>query len=284
MASCSGKTGLHMDPSCFAAKADHVSPRRWSWLPYPENQVGPPAERFAGLTTHMQLWPASVAFAKWLEARQGALGLTKPSVRILELGAGIGWLGHMLATNLGPSAEIVLTDRADCVEAMKADMHDAGRVRMEAMEWEDFDVGSKPGETALPPRPSSASAFNLVIGADLAWSTSTAENLPCAIHALLAHADSVGARTTVLYAHWFRSQKSFKVFCSTCETLGLFVQDCTDTVVEDEVAVTADLVLETEDTDVGESDDDHDCFSLIFDGASDAEDRIFKVYRISLKQ
>jgi len=252
--------------------------------------VGPPAERFDGRTTHMKLWLASVSFTKWLEARQGALGLTNPTVRILELGSGIGWLGQMLAANLGPRAEIVLTDLPYCIETLKAEwpveqaaLQNTCKVRIEAMDWSDFDL-SKPGATPSPPQPSSATTFDLVVGADLVWTTPTARMLPCAMHALLASAGSASAQTTLLYAHWFRSQTYFKMICSTCETVGLSIQECTDTILPDVAVVAVDVVPSVDDAESSEMSDDHDWTSQIFDDASDCQQPIFKVYKVSLKE
>eukprot|EP00899_Mesostigma_viride_P017495 jgi/Mesvir1/25747/Mv01928-RA.1 len=74
---------------------------RASWL-YDDIQV----ESAALNTTGGRVWGAAKRLCQYLEATADAIGMSKPGVRILELGSGTGWLGLMLARNL-PQADLV---------------------------------------------------------------------------------------------------------------------------------------------------------------------------------
>lgn len=51
-------------------------------------------------TTGGRIWDAARRLASYLEAMSGPLGLQRPGLRVLELGAGLGWLGMTLARNI----------------------------------------------------------------------------------------------------------------------------------------------------------------------------------------
>eukprot|EP00960_Hanusia_phi_P068221 766789-Hanusia_phi.AAC.1 len=60
-------------------------------------------------TTGGRVWDAAHRMADFLEAMQEDLGLSRPGMQILELGAGCGWLGMTVARNL-PHARVCMTE------------------------------------------------------------------------------------------------------------------------------------------------------------------------------
>ncbi|KAG2431210.1 hypothetical protein HXX76_009738 [Chlamydomonas incerta] len=66
-------------------------------------------------TTGGRIWDAARRLASYLEAMSGPLGLQRPGLRVLELGAGLGWLGMTLARNIavdpGQGGMVVLTEQ-----------------------------------------------------------------------------------------------------------------------------------------------------------------------------
>ena len=63
-------------------------------------------------TTGGTVWRAARAALDYFEAAAGGIGLARPGVRILELGAGCGWLGMTLARNLPNAGEVCVTEMA----------------------------------------------------------------------------------------------------------------------------------------------------------------------------
>ena len=57
------------------------------------------------------MWPAARRLVEYLEAVVDDIGLSRPGVQIVELGAGTGWLSVALAKNL-PRANVVATEMA----------------------------------------------------------------------------------------------------------------------------------------------------------------------------
>ncbi|KAG2483014.1 hypothetical protein HYH03_018094 [Edaphochlamys debaryana] len=124
-------------------------------------QPAPPApwvydvvtEHAALTTTGGRVWDAARRLCAYLEAMEAPLGLRRPGLRVLELGAGLGWLGMSLARNLAAAGEVVLTEQ----EAgggvawlrhnigLNAGRRGLGAVRGEACDWLLF--GAR-GETA----------------------------------------------------------------------------------------------------------------------------------------
>ena len=56
-------------------------------------------------TTGGRVWDAAHRLAEFLEASQEELDLCRPGLRVVELGAGCGWLAMTLARNL-PEAQV----------------------------------------------------------------------------------------------------------------------------------------------------------------------------------
>jgi hypothetical protein len=62
-------------------------------------------------TTGGHVWDAARRMYKFLSVMSSQIGLNKPGVTVLELGAGCGWLGINIARNLKDAGNIVLTEQ-----------------------------------------------------------------------------------------------------------------------------------------------------------------------------
>jgi hypothetical protein len=58
----------------------------------------------------VQVWTAARRLRDYLEAEQAVLGLRRSGLRVLELGAGCGWLGLTVAHNL-TGCSVLLTEQ-----------------------------------------------------------------------------------------------------------------------------------------------------------------------------
>ena len=58
------------------------------------------------------MWQAAHRLAEYLEAVVSDVGLDRPGAKILELGAGTGWLSMVLARNLPDADRVVATEMA----------------------------------------------------------------------------------------------------------------------------------------------------------------------------
>lgn len=117
-------------------------------------------------TTGGQVWEAAYVLAEYLEKIQNEIGLNRPC-RILELGAGTGWLGLVLAKNL-PNAQVTLTDRDECGQLdwlrHNASLNDLDNVTVAELEW--TEMGDFPRE------------WDFVVGSDLVYNETVARLLP----------------------------------------------------------------------------------------------------------
>lgn len=257
-----------------------------------------------GDATHMQIWPAARSFASWLERHQHDLGLNTSGVRIMELGAGTGWLGKVLALNL-ESVDIVLTDRFESIPKLEQLMSEAdmllprsstSSVRMEPLDWHEFepDAGrSDSTSLALLPTPLDGIAFDLVLGSDLVYNNSSAHILPWVIRAALEQGvGETATLPTALYAHWCRSPRILSLFLKCCEEAQLLYEDCTHQQSAHDELQSATVMFEksaqnvfsgAKTPDDGCEEDDTDWMSVIFaDTKMLVDEPIFKVYSFRL--
>jgi hypothetical protein len=282
--------------------------RSWVLPSLPESCVGTP-EWYAvsGGATHMQTYPAATAFASWLERRQNELGLNQPGVAILELGAGQGWLGHVLASNLN-SADVMLTDRHEAIKALQS--HAAGAcgdllqsrtsMRVTALDWYAFlpsQTGSSCESFTSLPNPLVGDAFDVIVGTDLFCTGRNSQALAWVMRALLEKGMDQGVqRTSAFYGHWCRSPRLLSLFMENCAAAGLICEDCTKepqalatpspaASSEDlihcasaEIATPDQEAMPTPDSD-GDIDWTHELFK---DSKMLSDEPMFKVYRFSL--
>eukprot|EP00811_Abedinium_folium_P032394 NODE_5443_length_1769_cov_14.126066.p1 GENE.NODE_5443_length_1769_cov_14.126066~~NODE_5443_length_1769_cov_14.126066.p1 ORF type:complete len:498 (-),score=125.75 NODE_5443_length_1769_cov_14.126066:150-1643(-) len=151
------------------------------------------------LTTGGKTWGAALRLCDYLEAVWPAIGLADRPPRVLELGAGTGWLGMTLARNVAATGGTVLLTEQPGGGAMEWLDHNIAQnrasslplaaVRTAAFDWADSATG---GAELL------AEPFDLLIGSDLVYDEGGVQCLPKAIRWLL---DNAVRGLRVLYAH-----------------------------------------------------------------------------------
>lgn len=116
-------------------------------------------------TTGGHTWAAARRLAAYLSAAAGELGLQRPGLSLLELGAGTGWLGVTVARNCPAAALVCLTEQAGGMEHLSGNVQlNAARglplahVRVQPCDWTEFggvDSSSSgaggPGASACQP-------------------------------------------------------------------------------------------------------------------------------------
>ena len=87
------------------------------------------------------------------------LGSDRKSARVLEVGAGLGFVGLGLAKALGPAAQVLVTDHdPDAVQTLRAQIERNGLSNASAMELDWNDASALEGQS-----------FDVVIGCDVAY-------------------------------------------------------------------------------------------------------------------
>jgi len=178
-------------------------------------------------TTGGKTWGAAHRLCDFLEAEWPKLELPKPC-RILELGAGTGWLGMTLGRNLATlstEGSICLTEQAEggAIEWLEHNL-EANRlagiplsaVRVAPLDWMDWANCS--------PCPSSSGAdagedcIDLVIGSDLIYGEVGVQLLPKVLQSLIS--SNPGA--LVFYAHTLHRYDDFDIqFLKSVRAAGL---------------------------------------------------------------
>ncbi|KAL4419087.1 hypothetical protein ABPG77_010026 [Micractinium sp. CCAP 211/92] len=97
------------------------------------------------LTTGGHTWAAARRLAAYLSAAAEQLGLGRPGLRVLELGAGTGWLGCTVARNLHQTSLVCLTEQAGGLDWLRHNVHlnrqrglPLAGVRVQACDWLDY--------------------------------------------------------------------------------------------------------------------------------------------------
>ena len=201
------------------------------------NEVTLPSERWRSAsvscasdgslaTTGHKVWPAAYALAEFLLASQRGFAslylASKPSVRVLELGAGTGWLGLTLALNVPSIHELMLTERDEGIRFLSSNVSSfiqstsglpASHISVEALDWtrgcEEKIVGRQ---------------WDLVIGSDLLYEEEGVRALVRCWKELL-EADTHG-EMTCLYCHTFgRFETIDEQLFEELNTQGLIAKD-----------------------------------------------------------
>ncbi len=96
-------------------------------------------------TTGGHTWAASRRLASYLSAAAEQPGLGRPGLRVLELGAGTGWLGCTVARNLHQTSLVCLTEQAGGLDWLRHNVHlnrqrglPLAGVRVQACNWLDY--------------------------------------------------------------------------------------------------------------------------------------------------
>ncbi len=95
-------------------------------------------------TTGGLVWPAAKRMAAYLEIEGPAIGMQRQGVTVLELGAGCGWLGILLARNLPHATSICLTEQGGGLSwlennvRLNATKAGAQRITVAPCDWNDY--------------------------------------------------------------------------------------------------------------------------------------------------
>ncbi|EKX31563.1 hypothetical protein GUITHDRAFT_149221 [Guillardia theta CCMP2712] len=156
-------------------------------------------------TTGGRVWDAAHRMADFLEAMQEELGLSRPGMQILELGAGCGWLGMTIARS-HPGARVCLTEmeHGGALEHLQHNVQlnqkdgKLGNVETCACDWSHWVVSGE-GEDEKGKRSEMAplleTRWDLIIGSDLVYNEIGVQWLPKVLKGLL------GKGTIALYSH-----------------------------------------------------------------------------------
>lgn len=114
-------------------------------------------------TTGGHTWAAARRLATYLSAAPAELGLQHPGIRVLELGAGTGWLGVTVARNLPAAALVCLTEQEGGLGWLNHNVQlnatrglPLGHVRVQACDWQEYGDGGGGGDR--PGQPAAAAA------------------------------------------------------------------------------------------------------------------------------
>lgn len=170
----------------------------------------------------LMLWDASVAFLRWLEANPREVEALR-GARVLELGAGTGLLGLALAHCLG--ARVVLSDlsrvcgnlSANCAaDPLKPGA--PGSLLVVPFDWCDSDAPAAV-LAAVTAATAAASAFDAIIGTDVAYSEALNPTLLSAAAACARASEVAGVKCTVYFANELRCEVAQAVFDRVAPTL-----------------------------------------------------------------
>ena len=106
-------------------------------------------------TTGGHTWAAARRLADYLAAAAPQLGLHRPGLRLLELGAGTGWLGVTVARNLPDAALVCLTEQEGGLAHLASNVAlnaerglRLGHVRVQPCDWRVYGDGGGDGGAA----------------------------------------------------------------------------------------------------------------------------------------
>lgn len=158
-------------------------------------------------TTGGHVWPAAKRLGSYLEAMAEPLSLQQAGLRVLELGAGVGWLGTMLALNL-PHAGCIAVTEQEADGGLDWLSHNINLNKLQhgaalnasalvslPCDWRHYErsyagAGSAPS-SALDVR------WDLIVGSDLVYNEAGTHMLPLVLQTHLSRCPSA----RVLYAH-----------------------------------------------------------------------------------
>lgn len=169
------------------------------------------------------------------------IGLMQPGVRVLELGAGVGWLGMCLSHNLPLAKAVLCTEQrgGGALQWLRHNIEQNTHLSLQNLctchcDWADFGDDQAAGECARSallgsqPLCSDAEAegprcedganvrWDFVVGSDLVYTEDGARQLPRVMRAMATQ------RTHIYYAHTKRRFEHLdQVFFAELERCGL---------------------------------------------------------------
>mmetsp|Transcript_41660 Transcript_41660/g.89445 ORF Transcript_41660/g.89445 Transcript_41660/m.89445 type:complete len:480 (-) Transcript_41660:84-1523(-) len=174
------------------------------------------------MTTGGKVWRAAHELGRFLEARHDELAWGHGG-RILEIGAGCGWLGLYIARN-APEMDVCMTEQLEGVEHLSNNIAlnaalPVQRVSSAVLDWSDLDAA----KDLLDQR------WDLVIGSDLLYAEQAVKDLPALFSRLAS------ASTRILYAHTLHRYDHLDVeFFKAMKAIGLEYREVGDVTPNDE--------------------------------------------------
>jgi protein-lysine N-methyltransferase EEF2KMT len=166
-------------------------------------------------TTGRRTWEAALHLGQYLCVNQSIIS----GKRVLELGAGTGYLTVLCARHLG-ATEVISTDGSSEVVCALADnlfvnsLQESGRVRATQLKW---------GHTLVDNddlNGSSGTAVDVVLGADITFD----ESIIMPLLGTIQEVFETAPRADCLIAATERNRKTFDFFLGACTKVGLDVK------------------------------------------------------------
>ncbi|KAK7906516.1 Protein-lysine N-methyltransferase EFM3 [Apiospora marii] len=170
----------------------------------------------AGGTTGLRTWEAALHLGQYLCANPSLV----QNKRVLELGAGTGYVAILCAKHLGPS-QVIASDGSDDVVANLPEsfyvngLQDSRAISAMDLKWGQAIVGTEEAEW------NGGQPLDLVLGADVTYDESVIPSLVGTIDDLF----DMFPRVLVIISATERNRRTFDAFINVCQKRGLNIQE-----------------------------------------------------------
>jgi len=178
----------------------------------------------AGGTTGLRTWEAALHLGQWLCSRTTTTeNIVIRDKRVLELGAGTGYLSVLCAKYLH-AAQVIASDGSDDVVMALPDnfylngLQESDRIRAMDLKWGHALLGTEEAEW------NGGRLVDVVLGADITYDKSVIPSLVSTVAALFAKFPGV----VVVIAATERNRETFESFLQVCQKRKFVVDEVND--------------------------------------------------------